>query len=228
VLSLARAADNDTQYAMRGSADLNGDGKAEPIAITWKQGQQTFILQVGAQTLTERLENAEWSVEGFRVVDLNTQTREKELEILLSPDGVYAAYRYYAFDGTTLSRLGELTGSDTYVEIVGAGGFLYFRSSESFWQLTQKFTLNPKTRRLEEVPQPFYYVGTPGTVKQSQPIYATREKKTVVANLQVNSDIEVLLKLGDWYLMKSTTGLVGWIHEKDLTNQRFFELPYAD
>jgi len=170
--------------------------------------------------------NLPHDVYGFYIADLDTSVPGKEIAVGIG-EWTTDAYRFFGYDGKSIYPLGQVGDGDTQIETSGAG-FLYARGWMGFWQGVKKYTLNTKARRLEEVTQPFYYVGAEGTVKQSQPIYAAREKKTMVANLQPKSKIEVLLKQGDWYVLKSTTGLVGWIHEKDLTNQQYFELPYAD
>lgn len=64
-------------------------------------------------------------------------------------------------------------------------------------------------------------------MQRSLPIYAGQEKKTVVANLLPKSKVLILLNQGEWYLVKSTTGLVGWLPAADVTEENFPDLDWA-
>jgi len=88
--------------------------------------------------------------------------------------------------------------------------------------------------KLREVPQEFYFVGAEGTVKRSFPITFDRTARSApVANLAQGSRIQVLLAAPSaqqgqppHYLVKSTTGLVGWTTHAEL-EQKTEGLPFA-
>ena len=47
-------------------------------------------------------------------------------------------------------------------------------------------------------------------------LYASQDKKNTVAILPPGSDIEVVLHdAPDWYLVRSSFGLVGWVHVEE-------------
>jgi len=219
---LAETLTGNETYQTRTSADLNGDGKAETVTFTWKKGQPTYTLQVGAVKLTVRLDPIDESVSGVRVVDLNTGARGKELAVCTT-GGSNTAFQFFAYDGAALYLLGRV---GQQVEMPGAG-FIYAKEWAGFWNRLDKYALNPKTHKLEIVPQPFYYVGATGTVQRSLPIYAAQAKKTVVANLLPKSKVLILLNQGNWYLVKSTTGLVGWMPAGAITDTNFPDLPWG-
>jgi len=107
-------------------------------------------------------------------------------------------------------------------------GIVYVDDWAGFWKRMDKYVLNKQTRKLDHVKQPFYYVGVTGTVDSSIPIYAATDMKTPVANLLPKSAVLILLNDGkENYLLKSTTGLVGWVKE-DTLNRHFSDLPWAD
>ncbi|MHB9109078.1 MAG: hypothetical protein ACYDCO_18650 [Armatimonadota bacterium] len=219
---LAETLTGSETYQTRTTADLNGDGKADTIVFTWKKGQPTYTLQVGAVKQVVRLDAIDEAVSGVRVVDLHTGARGKEL-VVCTTGGSNTAFQFYAYDGKALHILGRV---GQQVEIPGAG-FIYVKGWAGFWQRLNKYTLNANTHKLELVPQPFHYVGVSGTVQRSLPIYAAQAKKTVVANLQPKSKVLILLNQGNWYLIKSTTGLVGWMPAGDVTDKNFPDLPWG-
>ena len=72
-------------------------------------------------------------------------------------------------------------------------------------------------KQFVEVKQPYLYVGITTTVqplgseKKPLVLYADKSKTTRVATLPVGSEIEVLLhEPKDWYLVRTSFGLVGW------------------
>ena len=87
--------------------------------------------------------------------------------------------------------------------------------TNSMFNLRRKFSYDGKGWK--EVKQPFYYVGLKSKVKKvgeqtHLQVYADKNKNKKVAVLPVGSDIEVLLcDEKDWYLIRSSFGLVGWV-----------------
>ena len=74
---------------------------------------------------------------------------------------------------------------------------------------------------------------TEATVKQSFPILRSTKDKAVVANLAEGSRIQVLAATPEdpktrdsWYLVKSSTGLLGWTRTQNL-HDKTEGLPWA-
>ena len=108
-----------------------------------------------------------------------------------------------------------------------------------FWTLTQKWAL-AGSGQAKLVPQEFYAVRAPGTVKRTFPLVMKRGSADVVARLREGSKVEVLLwsgslptveeaesnvKKDEWYLIQSEGGLIGWVPGHLL--QDHLELPWA-
>ena len=83
----------------------------------------------------------------------------------------------------------------------------------------RKFTFDGT--RYKEVKQPYNYVGIKTTVqslgskKDKTPLvlYSDMKKSMTVATLPVGAEIEVLLhEKPDWYLVRTSFGLVGWVY----------------
>ena len=87
------------------------------------------------------------------------------------------------------------------------------------FNLRRKYSFDGKV--FQEVQQPFLYVGIQTKVQdvngeQDQKgltLYTDKTKTNKVAILPIGSDIEVLLhEKPDWYLVRSSFGLVGWVY----------------
>lgn len=61
-----------------------------------------------------------------------------------------------------------------------------------------------------EVKQPYYYVGLKSSTKKPIQLYREKAQKQIVAFLPEKSEIEVIINDGEYYLIKTSFGLVGW------------------
>ena len=199
------------------SEDLNGDGKKETVSLKWKEGDSNYVLKTGGSTVQGRGDEAR--VEGVSVVDLNTSDKWKELVVHIELPWDEHRLDLYGFDGKDLKLLGSVP---TLSQAHGNGIFL---SDDwwGFWNRRDKYVLNREKWKIERIPQNVYYVGEEATVTTSFPLTFDRSGKDVVANLATNSEILVLAadpaipgKL-PWFLVKSSTGLLGWAEGEALT-----------
>ncbi|WP_375755663.1 hypothetical protein [Corallococcus exercitus] len=199
------------------SVDLDGDGKPEAVSFTaGKDGQ--FTLKAGAATLQANASGND--VSGFTVVDLDTGDKWKEL-LVHSLGNTDDDHRFflYGYDGKALKSLGDV---HALTEAKGNGIVLVDRWM-GFWQKRDKYTLDRKAWKLVHVPQELYAVGVDAsaagveaTVKKSFPLAQGRTGSAVVATTAQGSKVRVLAasvpaKGEVWYLVKSSTGLLGWV-----------------
>ena len=90
--------------------------------------------------------------------------------------------------------------------------------TNSMFNYRRKFSFDGAT--FQEVKQPMYYVGIQTTVQNVErnkksylTLYQDKTKRKKVAVLPQGSEIEVLLADGpEWYLVRSSFGLVGWVY----------------
>ncbi|NMO18879.1 hypothetical protein HPC49_20150 [Pyxidicoccus fallax] len=199
------------------SVDLNGDGKPEAISIEWDEAKDQFILKAGTATIRGATDGNEPA--GFTVVDIDSGDKRKEVAVGTGQTDYDKQQHLFAFDGKAFKALGSVPA---LTEARG-NGIILSDSWQGFWNRRDKFTLDAKAGKVTEVPQEMYAVGVEATVKQSFPLARSRTEKTPVATLAQGSKIQVFAAApvgkkggGYLYLVKSSTGLLGWASEKDL------------
>ena len=73
----------------------------------------------------------------------------------------------------------------------------------------RKYTLTANV--INEVKQPYYYVGLNTETTKSIKIFSSKRLENVVASLPKNSPIEVVINEDEFYLIKTSFGLIGWV-----------------
>lgn len=211
--------------------DLNNDGKLDKISISMVKGTSKFTLTVNQTKVTGFLGNspddADFEPDGFYIVDIDNSDNYKEIAVHSSGPSDDHVYLIYYYDGKSLQKMGKLYG----VPAFSGNGIVLVENWGGFWLKKDKYVVEKDTRKLKKVPQEFYYVGVVGKVKESFPIYFSRQSNAVVANLQPGSEATILLSDGkegpkEWYLIKSVTGLIGWARMDAL--KHLDGLPWAD
>ena len=212
-------------------ADLNGDGQPERITIEPDAKSGMFLLKIGNQSIRGGTDDSESEpAEGFEIVDIDNTDRFKE--VVVHPPGaceMCGQQTYiYGFD-KNIRKVGQLGKS---VEFPGYGIVLE-NDWQGFWVSRTKYILDDKSGLLKPVPQPYYFVGLNATVKKSFPIYRNQKRsKEVVANLKQGSTFMVVAAEyktePKWYLVKSETGLMGWISVDSLSYENTEGLPWAN
>jgi hypothetical protein len=197
------------------SLDINGDGKPEAISVEHDEAKAQYVLKVG--TTTARGPDGGSEPNGFTLVDLDSSDKRKEVVVHTGQTDYDKKAHVYAFDGKSLKPLG------TVPSITEARGNSIILSDtwQGFWNRRDKFALDAKKAKLAEVPQDLYAVGVEATVKKTFPLARTRTEKTAIANLAQGSKIQVIAAArtggNAWmYLVKSSTGLMGWATAKDI------------
>ena len=215
-------------FVKSAKVDLNSDGEIDSISLSISQDGMKYTLSINDSKVEGKFEDGE--CDGFVVFDIDTSDKYKEVAVHTpgsSDDDVYA---FYFYDGKSIQKMGELS---RWPEIKG-NGIVYVNDWMGFWQKTEKYILDKQSRKFVKTPQEFYFVGIEATVKESFPIYKTRDFKEVVANLKEKSKILIVLcepNSQDFqknrYLVKSETNLLGWCEEKTLL-EKVSNLPLAD
>jgi len=149
------------------------------------------------------------------IIDIDKTDKYKEVMIYMS-SGIDSCmdYTYHIlwYSGSSISLMWKLL-SET--PTFSGNGIALVTNWLNFWNKTDKYVLDPKTKTMVHVPQAFYYVGVEVKVNQSIPIFQTPTDKKIVANLQKDSTCLILLydAPSGSYLIKSNTGLLGWSKE---------------
>ncbi|NRD50393.1 hypothetical protein D7Y27_26445 [Corallococcus sp. AB004] len=216
LLTGAPASAQNSEFVKSAQVDLDGDGKPDAVSLTAGEDGK-FTLKVGGATLKGDASGNE--VPGFQVVDLDTGDKWKEL-LVQTLGELDDGHRYfvYGYDGKAVKLLGNV---HALTEAKGNGIVLVDRWM-AFWQKRDKYTLDRKAWKLVHVPQELYAVtAEPGkevtaTVKKSFPLTQSRTGSAVLATTAQGSKVTVLAASvpakGDvLYLVRSSTGLLGWV-----------------
>lgn len=221
----------DEPLVKAASIDLDGDGKPEDISLEAKEDAKGFsyVLKVGAATVNTR---SDAEVHGFVIVDIDSGDKRKEVAVHTGMTDHDSYDALYAFDGKALKSMGSV---HTPIEVKG-NGIILSNTWQGFWNRVDKYVVDAKAGKLTHVPQEFYAVGKEAQVRESFPITQTRSDSKPVAQLAKGSTIQVLLAVllpvkgqrykDNAYLVKSSTGLVGWVSESVLTSKTE-GLPFA-
>jgi hypothetical protein len=215
-------------FMMSAESDLNNDGTTDSIRLSEVEETGAFTLTAGTAKISRTFEGGE-AADGLIIVDVDKTDNYKEIAV--HTPGSSDDHEFYVFwyDGTSLHEMAYLSMWPTFYE----NGIVNVDTWMGFWSKREKYVLNKKTRKLYNVAQGLYYVGVEAKVRESFSIYKTRTGSDVVANLKTNSTCFIMVcdtspakPMSDWYLIKSTTGLVGWAREKTVYDK--LELPLAD
>ena len=229
-----------SNFAMSGNADVDGDGVPESINVTLGINPGEFMLSVdGISTVGTMFELED--IDGFIVIDIDTSDPYKEIAVHTPGPSDDDEYLIYFFNGTSLKEMARLSRWPTF----SGNGIVLVDGWMGFWRIRDKYVLDKATRTLRHIPQELYYVGVEAHAKVSFPVYRTRSGGEVIANTRPNSNFiilacdpspECLNRYGevdnyscDWYLIKTVTGLVGWVRFETLMDyEKVGGLPLAD
>ena len=100
----------------------------------------------------------------------------------------------------------SISGLTLYIP--GNGNLYCEGHTNNYFNERKKYQL--KNDSLIRVEQPFKYVGIKTRTKGILKLYADKNKESLVATLPSNAEIEVLINDKDYYLIKTSFGLVGW------------------
>ena len=214
-LNIALAQSQELVFSKQ--TDLNSDKVVDKISLT-QNDDMTLTLAIG--NAKKNFECEQGDVAGFKIVDINKNDIFKEIEIIAEGPGGEIFTKLFWFDGKEIYLMNSFKG---YLTIKG-NGIVYADNQESFWTRRSKFILDKLTHKLKETPQFAYYVGIENiTVKNYVSIYADENLTQKTATLSKNSKITILLckkhksdENKDIYLIKSKSGLTGWIKYSEL------------
>jgi hypothetical protein len=217
------------EFVTSAQEDLNGDGVIEDIVLSDISELGGFTLHIGSFTKKGKFSSEMELIDGFIIVDIDKSDKYKEVAVHTPGPSDDDEYLIFWYDGESIKEMGYLSRWPIFY----GNGIVTVDAWMGFWSMREKYVLDKKSRTLQPVPQEFYYVGVETEVIETFPIYKTRSASHVVANLKPKSKCLILVcdpspaQYGDdWYLIKSTTGLVGWTREKGMYDKVI--LPWAD
>lgn len=208
-------------------ADLDGNGRKEKVWITTVKNVKShldyFTLHVDKADIEINAEH----VYGLVIVDVDRSDPYKEIDVSTNSGGDATDHKIYWFDGKSIRQMANLIWKADYK----GNGIVLGQNWNCYVMITDKYVLDKKSRKLVLVPQEMYYIGLKHKVTQSFPVYYSRQSKSVVANVERNSTITVLIYvpapagtnsdkhdvMDEWFLIKTQSGLLGWVQLRTLT-----------
>ncbi len=201
-------------------ADLDGDGRLNKISLSVypdAENPSKFILKINSVTISglfDSIEDSKYIQKefGMKIIDINKYDKFKEI-VIFYDGGRYDLknYHLYSFDGHSIQKM--LDPIPMLPKYKG-NGIVLVDQWRYFWTKREKYILNPKTRKLDIVPQELYYVGVEARVKVMFPIYKTKSGSKIMANLKPKSIVLILAyNTNGWYLIKCGSGLIGWTND---------------
>lgn len=231
-------------YASEGQAqdttiitDLNSDGVNETITVSFPGKNDTwgfvydgnYIMKVGSQVIDARPD--EMMGGEITIIDVDKSDNFRELLITSYGASDFHTFHIYRYDGT-MRQIGTIVGAAN-LRSEGNGGVLADKWM-GFWTKTETYNYDPGTGTFAFTDREFYDVNQAATVKKSFKVLKTRlddgeeagwfrpdAKITVVKadltpNCNTNDGYNGDDFFCDWYLIRGSDGMEGWIRIKDL------------
>lgn len=130
-------------------------------------------------------------------------------------------------------KIGKEQSNYQFIEAIGGlqlffpgNGYIYSEGhTNNHFNKKYKFRFNGK--ELQEVEQAFYYVGIRTKTQKPIVLYSDTSQNKAVAGLPAASEIEILLNKEQWYLIKTSFGLLGWFRFDGYRCEEIEELWFA-
>lgn len=226
-----------SKYVTSAEVDLNGDEKIDKVTISlpdipeeeWSLETGDFELKVNDASIKGKLG---YTVDGFVIVDIDKNDKFKEIAVHTGGESSDDEYLIYWYDGKSLRKMNWIARWPVFP----GNGIVYVDNWMGFWSKRERYVLDRKKRVLKLVPQELYYIGQKVKVKKSFPLMQKRKGEKVLARLRLQSEILIIAcahiysgaKYSEnWYLIKSSTGLLGWARLKSF-RYKVEGLPLAD
>ena len=190
-------------------ADLDGDGKVDPVVLTAGK------VQVGAASL-------ECGYDGFicgvELVDVHPGDGRKELVICGEAPRLDRACELYVYESGALRLVpivgqGERTLLDALKITAPGNGHLMVEGFERLYTRLDKYQLDAQRAGLHLVAQPFQLVSQETTCEGQLTLSLEPRGGPKVASTLAGSKVMILLESGvapGQFLIRSTSGLLGW------------------
>jgi len=219
----ARAADLETR------ADLNGDGKAERVAVEAEQDH--LLVRIGEARHEVPL--PAFNLHRLDVSSLSAPDRVQVIRLRGEHDGGAGAELLFVMQGDRIHALGEFGP----LEVPG-NGIVYESRWQGFWSLKERYSYDPAAHRLVATPQELYAVGVDAAAKAGLRVGLRRGKGGAQIRIKPGSQVRILAadlsacrarESGQGctrYLVRTSSGLLGWVDEGAL-DRGLANLPWA-
>jgi hypothetical protein len=207
-----------TAVAADTTEDLDGDGQPEWIQLTWLASDPStdmrfdkVVIDVNGHLLADR-----GTAINCRIYIIDLVADDHRQEIAITEDGPSddPATHIYAYALGSIRKLGTLPGHVSGPPRVDGSGKIETRCRGRIlqtWYYPCTYSLNRYTLGFERVPEDYYAMDTPVTLKVDLPIVYDPEIQEVVGIIPAGSTARIL---GSddvaWCEIESSNGLRGW------------------
>lgn len=172
-----------------------------------------FKIRVHYDPTITTIVNTPFKGHGFswtKVLTTKIDRKKNQIYEIRYTDGFSADPTFLIFKNGEEKELGGFAGTELYLS--GNGSVYVSGHTNNFYNQRSKFEL--KGEKFVEVKQPFYYVGLDSKALRDITIYSDKKQTLPVANIPTGTKLSVLLNEGDFYLIKTQFGLLGWVRYK--------------
>lgn len=134
-------------------------------------------------------------------------TSDEEYLVIFDPGPSFdPEFKIYRIGNGKEEKIKSIPGEELIIP--GNGDVYSIVQANEYFVKRRKYSLKDGT--LEEIKQPFYYVGLVSKTRMAIDLYADIDFVIKIAHLPEGSDVEVLVNKDYNYLIKTPFGLLGW------------------
>jgi hypothetical protein len=218
LLGMALAKGPPARSVLKEKIDLNGDGRADKLEVLASEGQgglQAVKVVVNGVSLADIQMYKELAVS---IVDVNTADKNQQILVDGTSESGKKWFTFFIWDGKkVISAMKVDTGSPNGAYKLIDSGQVIIEKPRGFW--TERAIWKLAGFKFDEISQPFFAVGKAAFVES--PIVLVYEPNTTgpVTEVGGGTSVDIILcTRGDkpWYLLKTDTGLLGWIDGREI------------
>lgn len=206
-----------TAFALA-ALSAHADEKATGIPVPFP-GLTTHVIAGGDAAMTEQISydtslaklinkphELAQDVEITRLISTRLDRAKQDTYLIDFDPGPSADPAFIITDEKTKKQVGTI-GADALV--VPGNGFIYaIGRTNNMHEERQKFVV--RDGKLVEIEQPFSYVGLDTKAKVALTLTAAKDGGEVIAKIPEGDALQVVIRDGEYLLVKTRFGLVGW------------------
>lgn len=220
---------------LRLTADLDGDNKPETVTLSTAVPEpfQEYSVRVGAATFSDKF-FVYGELPKIKFIRIDSSTKQKQI-LITTIEPAHNNYVVLSFTQGKFFRLLEFSSrGGREPRVLGDG--LEIIIWESFWNRTERYTLNKQGTKLNPVSQTIYPVTSTNDATVTEIAGIAVEplslKSADCKDTTIPKGERVVVKSYDLskkrYLLKGSGERCGWMSESDLSPYTVEGLPWAD
>lgn len=174
-----------------------------------------FSIYVSYNENTSKLINHEITEKDFgfgaplRIISTKINNKTQKYYTIEFEEGPSADPTFVVYENTNDSLILVQSFVGEHLIIPGNGNVYISGHANTMFNKKRKFKF--KDNKFTEIEQPYYYVGLNTLTLKPLKLYSDLSQSNVTAYLPKDSEIEVVINKDDFYLLKTSFGLTGWV-----------------